>query len=182
MLQDKRLNLIILVSLSLILISSAVCAAQKTELAGIMIIEDDIVTFVTAGDELKLQLIQTDLLTEETFPLHQEGEYILKGYVTDKGFIAYELTTPDREHLLKEESGKPLMLSTSPELRYIVETRRCISCRICVRYCPVGAIRMVRGAAVIDEEKCISCGICIDGNARDFSGCPVDAIKTEPRE
>ncbi len=59
---------------------------------------------------------------------------------------------------------------------YVVDANACISCRLCVRVCPVGAISMVKGKAVIDPEKCINCGICAGEVPEKFRGCPVDAI------
>jgi ferredoxin len=57
----------------------------------------------------------------------------------------------------------------------IVTPAKCIGCKLCVPNCPVGAITMIKGKAVIDSTKCVSCGICIDGNGK-FRGCPVRAI------
>ena len=56
-----------------------------------------------------------------------------------------------------------------------VNRQSCIGCKLCVPQCPVSAISMVKGKAVIDQDKCVSCGICIDGNGK-FKGCPVRAI------
>ncbi|MDD2227841.1 MAG: 4Fe-4S binding protein [Candidatus Cloacimonetes bacterium] len=56
-----------------------------------------------------------------------------------------------------------------------VSPAKCIGCKLCVSPCPVDAITMIKGKAVIDSAKCVSCGICIDGNGR-FRGCPVRAI------
>jgi len=53
--------------------------------------------------------------------------------------------------------------------RFKVDSKRCIGCAQCVPKCPVGAITMEKGRAVIDPEKCIGCGICADV-------CPVNAI------
>ncbi len=49
---------------------------------------------------------------------------------------------------------------------------KCIGCQICVAECPVGAIEMSGGVALIDPEVCIGCGKC-------FDVCPVDAVRFE---
>ncbi|MCD4828909.1 MAG: 4Fe-4S binding protein [Candidatus Cloacimonetes bacterium] len=54
-------------------------------------------------------------------------------------------------------------------LQYRVIPEDCVGCRICVAACPVDAISMVEGKAVIDQDMCIDCGICL-------SKCPVEAI------
>ncbi|MBN1283391.1 MAG: electron transfer flavoprotein subunit alpha [Proteobacteria bacterium] len=46
---------------------------------------------------------------------------------------------------------------------------KCTGCGICVHECPVEAIEMHAGKAVIDYETCILCGACA-------KVCPVDAI------
>lgn len=63
-----------------------------------------------------------------------------------------------------------------------VKAETCISCQLCISNCPVNAITMQNGKAVIDPEKCIACGICANGNGADFMGCPTSAISkvTEP--
>jgi len=47
---------------------------------------------------------------------------------------------------------------------------KCTGCGSCVNVCPVGAISLVKGKAVIDQSKCIGCLACV-------SACPNDAIK-----
>lgn len=56
------------------------------------------------------------------------------------------------------------------ENRYIVtETcRGCLAHR-CIKSCPVNAMSMINGRAVIDYNKCVECGKC-------QSSCPYDAI------
>lgn len=46
----------------------------------------------------------------------------------------------------------------------------CIGCGICVRTCPVDAIKVENNHARIDHAKCIVCGLCV-------KKCPTNAIK-----
>ncbi len=58
---------------------------------------------------------------------------------------------------------------------YHVHDNKCIGCMVCPKSCPVDAIHMKQGVAVIDTEKCIKCGLC----KRD---CPVAAISVEEKQ
>ena len=49
----------------------------------------------------------------------------------------------------------------------------CIGCRICVPYCPMGAIS-IEGQAKIDQDECVDCGVCFRAKV-----CPVDAFIEE---
>jgi len=51
-----------------------------------------------------------------------------------------------------------------------IKQNKCIGCGACVRVCPVGAISMKNGKAVVDQEKCIKCGKCLNV-------CPQEAIR-----
>ena len=48
----------------------------------------------------------------------------------------------------------------------------CVGCGDCQKVCPVDAIQIIDGKAVIDAEKCILCEICIDS-------CTYDAIRKD---
>lgn len=51
-----------------------------------------------------------------------------------------------------------------------VNTGKCTGCGICVDICPVGAIELREGKAIISDD-CIACGQCV-------SECPSNAILT----
>ncbi len=69
------------------------------------------------------------------------------------------------------------LLLISLKRPFKVNADKCIGCKLCVSKCPVGAIKMVKGKAVIDAKMCVGCGVCADGDGYDFNGCPVEAIK-----
>lgn len=45
----------------------------------------------------------------------------------------------------------------------------CVGCESCVAECPVGAIVIEGGKAIVDAAKCVDCGACT-------SACPCNAI------
>ena len=49
-----------------------------------------------------------------------------------------------------------------------VDLEKCTGCAKCVDVCPVSAIKMENGKAVISDE-CVDCGACV-------SECPNEAI------
>ena len=49
------------------------------------------------------------------------------------------------------------------------EQDACVGCGACAEICPVQAVTVMDGVAVVDEEWCIGCGVCV-------SRCPTDAI------
>jgi len=51
-----------------------------------------------------------------------------------------------------------------------ISAEDCVACGVCVDECPVGAIAMNGGGAVIDEKACIRCGRCHDV-------CPQEAVR-----
>lgn len=68
------------------------------------------------------------------------------------------------------------------ENSYHITGLKCIGCEACVEACPVDAISMVGGKAIIDEDKCIQCDICVGGDFADYTGCPVNAINRPTEE
>lgn len=122
-------------------------------------------------------------------------------FLIEKNFVAPNISNDEATNIAERDSGEVVIDNTThatkaqtilpqekklkePKLSakaapYSVNSSQCISCGLCVPNCPVDAISMKDGVAVIDSTKCISCGICKDGNGKDFQGCPVSAI-TQP--
>jgi NAD-dependent dihydropyrimidine dehydrogenase PreA subunit len=57
-----------------------------------------------------------------------------------------------------------------------VDHEKCVGCRDCLPYCPMGCIAMDEetGVATIDENECVECGVCFRSKV-----CPVNAIVEE---
>ena len=55
------------------------------------------------------------------------------------------------------------------------DPERCVGCGACVEICPVDAIKVEDGLAVVDEEWCIGCGVCA-------TRCDFDALRVKYRE
>lgn len=53
-----------------------------------------------------------------------------------------------------------------------IDKTRCIGCGACVVECPVDALDLVDGIAVVNHEKCIRCGKCV-------RVCPANALNLE---
>ena len=41
-----------------------------------------------------------------------------------------------------------------------IDSNKCTGCNICVDMCPVGAIKIENGKAVVSEQ-CVECGACV---------------------
>ncbi len=138
---------------------------------------------------------ENELLTENISGIVQVLENQLQ-LVQDSTLVVFNLVIPENmeKEIEKIEVGKKYIFSGTnsksgfvvdkfmilDEVRssgkHVVDSKKCIGCRLCVNQCPEGAISMVKGKAVIDQEKCIDCGICVNGSGR-FKGCPVKAIE-----
>ena len=51
-----------------------------------------------------------------------------------------------------------------------INQNKCVGCGVCIDVCPVKAISIKNGKAVIDQNKCIHCGKCL-------TICPQGAIR-----
>lgn len=57
----------------------------------------------------------------------------------------------------------------------LIDEVTCTGCAECVPYCPVDAIGMNGGIAVVDQERCVECGTCMR-----VAPCPPKAIFRPP--
>ena len=53
-----------------------------------------------------------------------------------------------------------------------VDQEKCLGCEACTGTCPVSAISMNDGKAVVNADECVDCGACV-------STCPAEAITQE---
>ncbi len=75
----------------------------------------------------------------------------------------------------RTQLGHPHAFSTS-RFEARVKSADCTGCGICAEErCPMGAIQLKDGVAMVLAEECIGCGLCV-------SGCPSDAIELLARE
>lgn len=54
---------------------------------------------------------------------------------------------------------------------------KCINCKLCIPYCPVGAIELKGKIVDINYDECVECGTC-----KRASGCPRDAFVKDELE
>ncbi|MEW5693158.1 MAG: DUF362 domain-containing protein [Candidatus Hydrogenedentota bacterium] len=67
---------------------------------------------------------------------------------------------------LATKRGKLSMHST---VAPYVKDKKCIGCKLCIKWCPMNAIEFINGRSTINSEKCIGCGQCL-------GTCPEAAI------
>ena len=52
-----------------------------------------------------------------------------------------------------------------------IDKEKCVNCRSCIDYCPVGAIEVADSEVHIDQESCVECAACLRSGA-----CGYDAL------
>lgn len=54
-----------------------------------------------------------------------------------------------------------LFVAGQSPVKSIIVKAKCVGCGDCVRSCPVQAITLIKGKAVVDPEKCVGCRLCV---------------------
>lgn len=134
--------------------------------------------FLMEGEDFfQLELAPESFLNEQNIQLKNKKKIKLTGTMENEVVTVFTVLTDEFQIVLRDEYGMVKWNESIDKIYYKVNKKKCISCRLCVKYCPFDAIEMVNGIAVIDVDKCTACGICVVGNNKNFKGCPTSAIK-----
>jgi len=125
------------------------------------------------GTRYHLLLAPKTLLDSLGISIDNGAKVSVTGRLKARQILVSQIKISEESYDLRDASGKDLYPHHSDRK---VDPDTCISCWLCIRNCPVGALSRRDGKAYIDPELCIDCGICSDGNGR-FKGCPVEAIE-----
>lgn len=56
-----------------------------------------------------------------------------------------------------------------------INAKKCVGCRLCLPYCPVGAIKVIGKKCSIDKDECVECYVCFRSRV-----CPTEAFQKMP--
>jgi len=144
--------------------------------------EDDEEWFIkTDVGTIQLHFGPKEFLESKEVVLEEKKDFAITGFLFKNDLAVVNFVFNDSLIALRTEEGEPLWKDTEfsqkqQKKTYIVDSKKCIGCQLCVNSCPVKAISMKSGKAVIDADKCINCGICENGDGQNYKGCPVNAI------
>jgi ferredoxin len=158
----------------LIFIASLLYCAEKTSVEGKLITNGKKWFIKNETGFYILNLAPNEWFEEKNIILEADKTVKAIGELKDKELYVNVLFIDNEICVMRDGQSNPLW---KPQIKYThkVEKSKCIGCALCVKSCPVDAITMYKGKAVIDSDKCINCQICVIGNDS-FLGCPTSAI------
>ena len=121
-----------------------------------------------------LDLAPEEFMNEQGLNLEAGDEARVSGIIDGKDLIVNVIISKGKVVVMRDGEGNSLWQKHAEKIHFVLNSK-CIGCRLCIADCPVNAIVMYKGKAVIDADACINCGICKDGN-ENFLGCPSKAI------
>ncbi len=57
--------------------------------------------------------------------------------------------------------GLAIFSTAQDPIKTTIARYKCVGCGDCVRTCPVQAITIEKGKAIVDPEKCVACKLCV---------------------
>ncbi len=156
--------------LGLLLVLLSLFAANKIELNSLngKLINTENNWFIqTESGEFELFFAEAKELPAREIKLLEQNNFTAQCAMIDEKLTVFEFTSEKETIKLRDKHGK--LVAIRKNKSYSVNPASCISCNICPGKCPVNAIEMINGKAVINADECINCGIC-EGS------CPVGAI------
>ena len=105
---------------------------------------------------------------KETFCRYKDGSKVLQARVENANLMLEDMGFPSGSIEVVKGAKPP-----------VVDKAKCISCGLCVRVCPYGAMSITKDesskrSSTVDTEKCHLCGLCV-------ASCPQKAL-TMPEE
>lgn len=158
-------------------ISASDAGTESREITGKLSFSKDRYVLQSGKDKLILSMLPTVALDSLGFTPAEGDTLTVKGFMS-RGVLVTEAALWKGQTFAFRDS---LYQFTRPETgNWKVDASGCISCRLCVNFCPNQAISMQKTAngvkAVIEQSLCSGCNICIEGNLDRYRGCPTGAI------
>lgn len=136
------------------------------EFAGALSNKENAWLIQTESETVEIYFGTETELADRSIKLAEYKNISVKCAMIEKKMTVIEFTVGKDNFKLRDAEGK---LIAVVQKGYRVDAKACIGCNICPSKCPVNAITMVKGKAVINADECIDCGIC-------ETVCPVGAI------
>ncbi len=158
-------------------ISASDAGTESREITGTITLSKDRHILQSGKDKLILSMLPPSALDSLGFTPAEGDTLTVKGFMSRGVLVTETALWKGRTFAFRDS----LYQFTRPETgNWKVEPSGCISCRLCVNFCPNQAISMQKTAngvkAVIEQSLCSGCNVCIEGNLDRFRGCPTGAI------